>query len=162
MKIKEGDKLPSAELFYLDENNAAKRIATNSLSKDQKIIIFGVPGAFTKICSARHLPGYVKNFDDIKKKGVSKIVCISVNDPNVMKAWGETHNVGNKILMLGDPYCAFTKLIGAEIDRTERGLGTRSSRYTMLVENGIVIKIKEESDAGTCEISAAENFLKEI
>ena len=79
-----------------------------------------------------------------------------------MKAWGETHNVGNKILMLGDPYCAFTKLIGAEIDRTERGLGTRSSRYTMLVENGIVIKIKEESDAGTCEISAAENFLKEI
>ena len=73
MKIKEGDKLPSAELFYLDENNAAKRIATNSLSKDQQIIIFGVPGAFTKICSARHLPGYVKNFDDIKKKAYLKL-----------------------------------------------------------------------------------------
>ena len=79
-----------------------------------------------------------------------------------MKAWGEMHNVGNKIFMLGDPYCTFTKSIGAEIDRTTKGLGIRSSRYTMLVENGVATKIKEELDTGTCEISAAENFLKEI
>ena len=162
MKIKEGDKLPLAEFFYLDKDNAVKKIDTHSLFKDQKVIMFGVPGAFTKVCSARHLPSYVKNFGELKKKGVSKIICLSVNDPNVLKAWGEEHNVGDKILMLGDPYCTFTKLIGAEIDRTARGLGMRSSRYTMLVENGLVIKIKEESDAGMCEISAAENFLKEI
>jgi peroxiredoxin len=162
MKIKEGDKLPSAEFFYLDKDNAVQKIDTNSLFKDQRVIMFGVPGAFTKVCSTKHLPSYVKNFDEIKKKGVSKIICLSVNDPNVLKAWGEANNVDDKILMLGDPYCTFTKLIGAEIDRTARGLGMRSSRYTMLVENGLVIKIKEESDAGVCEISAAENFLKEI
>ena len=162
MKIKEGDKLPSAELYYLDEDSVVQKIDASSLFKNQKVIMFGVPGAFTKVCSARHLPGYVKNFDEAKKKGISKIVCLSVNDPNVMKAWGETHNVGDKILMLGDPYCIFTKLIGAEINRMEKGLGMRSSRYTMLVENSIATKIKEESDTGTCEISAAEHFLKEI
>ena len=162
MKIKEGDKLPSADFFYLDKNNTVEKIDTNSLFKDQKVIMFAVPGAFTKVCSAKHLPSYVKNFDEAKKKGISKIVCLSVNDPNVMKAWGEIHNVDDKILMIGDPYCNFTKSIGAEIDRTERGLGMRSSRYTMLIENGVAIKIKEESDTGTCEVTAAENFLKEI
>ena len=162
MKIKEGNKLPPAEFFYIDGDSVVQKINSNSLFKDQKVIIFGVPGAFTKVCSARHLPSYVKNYDEVKKKGISKIICISVNDPNVMKAWGETHNVGSKIFMLGDPYCIFTKLIGAEIDRIEKGLGMRSSRYTMLIDNGVVIKIRSESDAGTCEISAAENFLKEI
>ena len=162
MKIKEGDKLPSAELYYLDGDFVVQKIDTSFLFKNQKVIMFGVPGAFTKVCSAKHLPSYVKSYDEAKKKGISKIICLSVNDPNVMKSWGERHNVGNKILMLGDPYCIFTKLIGAEIDRTERGLGMRSSRYTMLVENGVATKIKAESDAGTCEISAAENFLKEI
>ena len=162
MKIKEGEKLPSAELFYLEKDGVIKKIESNSLFKDQKVIIFGVPGAFTKVCSARHLPGFVKNFDEVKKKGISKIVCLSVNDPNVMKAWGEIHNVGDKILMIADPYCNFTKSIGAEIDRTERGLGMRSSRYTMLVENEVIRKIKEEKDTGICEISAAESFIKDI
>ena len=162
MIIKEGDKLPPSEFYYLDANSAVQKIDSNTLFKDQKVIMFGVPGAFTKVCSARHLPSYVKNYDEAKKKGISKIVCVSVNDPNVMKAWGEIHNVENKIFMLGDPFCNFTKLIGAEIDRTVKGLGMRSSRYTMLIENGVATKIKAESDAGTCEISAAENFLKEI
>jgi peroxiredoxin len=162
MKIKEGEKLPTAEFFYLDESNTVKKIDTSTLFKDQKAIMFGLPGAFTKVCSAKHLPGYVKNFEEAKKKGITKIICLSVNDPNVMKAWGEAHNVKDKILMLGDPFCKFTKTIGAEIDRNEKGLGFRSLRYTMLVENGVVTKIKEESDTGSCEISAAENFLKEI
>ena len=162
MKIKEGEKLPAAEFFYLDDNNVVQKIDTNSLFKDGKIIMFGVPGAFTKVCSATHLPGYVKNFEEAKKKGVTKIICLSVNDPNVMQAWGEAHGVKGKILMLGDPFCKFTKSIGAEIDRNEKGLGMRSSRYTMLVEDRVVIKIKEESDPAVCEMSAAENFLKEI
>ena len=162
MKIKEGEKLPTAEFFYLDGNNVVQTIDTNTLLKGHKAIIFAVPGAFTKVCSAKHLPGYVKNFEEAKKKGVTKIICLSVNDPNVMHAWGEAHDVKDKILMLGDPFCKFTKSIGAEIDRNEKGLGMRSSRYTMLIEEGVVTRIKEEPDAGTCEISAAENFLKEI
>ncbi len=121
-----------------------------------------MPCDFTKVCSAKHLPGYVKNFEEAKKRGVTKIICLSVDDPNVMQAWGEAHDVKDKILMLGDPFCKFTKSIGAEIDRNEKGLGMRSSRYTMLIEEGVVTRIKEEPDAGTCEISAAENFLKEI
>ena len=162
MKIKEGEKLPVADFFYLDDNNAVQKIDTNSLFKDGKVIMFGVPGAFTKVCSATHLPGYVKNFEEAKKKGVTKIICVSVNDPNVMKAWGDNQNVGDKVFMAADPYCEFTKSIGADIDRTEKGLGIRSARYTMLIENNVIKVIKAEEDTAACEISAAENFIKEI
>ena len=162
MKIKEGERLPESEFFYLDDNNVVQTVDTSTLLKGHKAIMFAVPGAFTKVCSAKHLPGYVKNFEEAKKKGVTKIICLSVNDPNVMQAWGEAHDVKDKILMLGDPFCKFTKSIGAEIDRNEKGLGMRSSRYTMLIEEGVVTRIKEEPNAGICEISDAENFLKEI
>ena len=161
MKIKEGEKLPISELFYLD-NNGPQKIKSIELFQDQKAIVVGVPGAFTKVCSAKHLPGYVNYFEAAKKKGVTKIICISVNDPNVMKAWGDSQKVDGKVFMAADPYCKFTKSIGAEIDRTEKGLGIRSARYTMLVENNVIKKIKEEEDAGMCEISAAENFIKNI
>ena len=161
MKIKEGEKLPIADFFYLD-SSGTKKIKSSVLFNNQKTIVIGVPGAFTKVCSAKHLPGYVSNFEEAKKKGVTKIVCISVNDPNVMKAWGENQNVQDKIFMAADPFCKFTKLIGAEVDKSEKGLGVRSVRYTMLVENEIIKKIKEEDDTGVCEISAAENFIKDI
>ena len=162
MKIKIGEKLPSVNLFILDDNNIVQKINSNFIFKNQKAILIGVPGAFTKVCSAKHLPGYVNNFENAKKKGVTKIICISVNDPNVMKAWGENQNVGDKIFMAADPYCEFTKAIGAEIDRTERGLGIRSARYTMLVEDNVIKSIKAEEDTANCEISAAENFIKGI
>ena len=162
MKIKVGDKLPSSELFYLDQNNEVKKIDILSLCKNNKTIILGMPGAFTKTCSAIHLPGYIKNYDLASEKGVQKILCIAVNDPNVMKAWGESQNVGNKILMAGDPYLKFTKAIGAEVDKSVKGLGIRSNRYTMLVENELVKKVEEEKDTASCELSAAENFLKSI
>ena len=121
-----------------------------------------MPGAFTKTCSALHLPGYLKNYELALQKGISKIVCIAVNDPNVMKAWGVNQNVGNKILMAGDPYLKFTKAIGAEVDKSAKGLGIRSNRYTMLVENEVVKKVEEEKDTATCELSGAESFLKSI
>ena len=161
MKIKEGEKLPISDFFYLDSNGPQK-IKSFDLFQDQKAIVIGVPGAFTKVCSAKHLPGFVNNFETAKQKGVTKIICISVNDPNVMKAWGEAQKVEGKVFMAADPYCEFTKSIGAEIDRTAKGLGIRSGRYTMLVENNVIKKIKEEEDAGMCEISAAENFIKDI
>ena len=161
MKIKEGDKIPSIDFFYLDESGPRK-VKSTELLNNHKAIIIGVPGAFTKVCSAKHLPGYVNNFEQAQKKGITKIICVSVNDPSVMKAWGENQNVGNKIFMAADPYCEFTKSIGTEIDRTENGLGMRSARYTMLVENNVIKIIKLEEDTGHCEISAAENFIKEI
>ena len=161
MKIKEGEKLPESEFFYLDSNGLQK-IKSNDLFEDHKTILIGVTGAFTKVCSDQHLPGYVKNFEVAKQKGVTKIICISVNDPNVMKAWGESQKTDNKIFMAADPYCNFTKSIGAEIDRTDKGLGMRSARYTMLIQNNIVKLIKEEEDTGICEISSAENFIKNI
>ncbi len=161
MIIKIGDKLPKSELFYLDQNNDVKKIDILDLCKD-KTIILGMPGAFTKTCSALHLPGFIKNYEIATKKGISKIICIAVNDPNVMKAWGENQNVGNKIFMAGDPFLEFTKAIGAEVDKSEKGLGIRSNRYTMLVENGEVKKVEEEKETATCKLSAAENFLKSI
>ena len=161
MRLKEGNKLPSSELFYLDQNNDVKKIDIIDLCKN-KTIILGMPGAFTKTCSALHLPGYIKNFELALKKGISKIICIAVNDPNVMKAWGEKQNIGSKIFMAGDPFLKFTKAIGAEVDKSEKGLGIRSNRYTMLVDNGEVKKIEEEEETATCELSAAENFLKAI
>ena len=162
MKIKEGEKIPNSEFYYLDESGAPKKISTSELFDKNKTIVIGVPGAFTKVCSAKHLPGYVNNFAVAKKKGITKIICVSVNDPNVMKAWGDSQKVEDKIFMAADPYCEFTKSIGAEIDRTERGLGLRSSRYTMLVEDNVIKIIKAEKETASCEISAAENFIKGI
>tara|TARA_B100000519_G_C14209840_1_gene422116 strand:- start:377 stop:865 length:489 start_codon:yes stop_codon:yes gene_type:complete len=162
MKIKVGDKLPVSEFFYLNQKNEVKKINTSDIFKNQKIVLLGMPGAFTKTCSAIHLPGFVKNYDTAKKKGVSKIVCVAVNDPNVMKAWGENQGVGDKIFMIADPFLKFTKAIGAEVDKSEKGLGIRSNRYTMLVENEIIKKFEAEKETATCELSAAENFLKAI
>ena len=162
MKIKVGDKLPVSEFFYLNQKNEVKKISTSDIFKNQKIVLLGMPGAFTKTCSAIHLPGFVKNYDIAIKKGVSKIVCVAVNDPNVMKAWGENQGVGDKIFMIADPFLKFTKAIGAEVDKSEKGLGIRSNRYTMLVENEIIKKFEAEKETATCELSAAENFLKAI
>ena len=162
MKIKVGEKLPNSELFYLDQNNDVQKVDILDLCKDNKTIILGMPGAFTKTCSAIHLPSFVKNFDLALKKGITKIICIAVNDPNVMKAWGENQNAGSKIFMAGDPFLNFTKSIGAEVDKSKKGLGVRSNRYTMLIENKVLKKIEEEKDTATCELSGAESFLKSI
>ena len=160
MKIKKGDKLPDAKVFILEKD--PKEVSIKKIVGNEKVILFGLPGAFTPTCSAKHLPGFIIAIDQLKEKGIKKVVCISVNDPFVMDAWGKTHNVQDKILMVGDSKGDFTKNIGAELNLTNRGLGVRSSRYTMLVEKGSVLKISEEEVAGKCEVTAAENFLKEI
>jgi peroxiredoxin len=162
MMIKEGEKIPSTDFFYIDKSGIVQKITSTELLAKQKAILIGVPGAFTKVCSAQHLPGYVNYFEEAKKKGITKILCVSVNDPNVMKAWGENKNVEDKIFMAADPYCKFTKAIGAEIDKTEKGLGIRSARYTMLIEDNIIRKIKVEEDTALCQVSAAENFIKSV
>ena len=159
MKIKENEPIPNSEVFILEDGEPVKKNIENFL-KNKKTVIFGLPGAYTSVCSAKHLPGYVKNSEKYKQKGVDQIICMSVNDPFVMNAWGKENNVGDKIIMMGDPFLNFTKAIGAEVDKSARGLGIRSNRYTMLVDNLKIIKIQEEKDTGSCEISAAENFLQ--
>ena len=160
MKIKKGDKLPDAKVFILDKD--PQEVSIKQIIGDEKVILFGLPGAFTPTCSSKHLPGFIKATNELKTKDIKKVICISVNDPFVMDAWGKMHNVENKILMIGDSNAVFTKNIGAELDLNKRGLGIRSIRYTMLIEKGSVVKISEEEIAGKCEITAAENFLKEI
>ena len=159
MKIKENDKIPNSEIFVLKNGEPTKKNIEEFL-KNKKVIIFGLPGAYTSVCSTKHLPGYVNMHQKYKDKGIDHIICMSVNDPFVMNAWGKENNVEDKIIMMGDPFLNFTKAIGAEVDKSGRGLGVRSNRYTMFIEDMKIVKMQEEKDTGSCEISAAENFLE--
>ena len=159
MNVRENDQIPNVDFFVMENGEPIKK-NTQVLLKNKKVVIFGLPGAYTSVCSAKHLPGYVNMFDQYKEKGIDYIICISVNDPFVMNAWGKEHNVGDKILMIGDPFLNFTKAIGADVDKSARGLGIRSNRYSMLVDNLKIVKLQEEKDTGSCEVSAAENFIK--
>jgi len=159
MNIKENEQIPNSEIFILEDGEPIKKNIEEIL-KNKKVVLFGLPGAYTSVCSAKHLPGYVNMYEEYKKKGIDKIICISVNDPFVMNAWGKENNVGEKVLMMGDPFLNFTKAIGADVDKSGRGLGVRSNRYTMLIDNLKVVKLQEEKDTGSCEVSAAKNFFE--
>ena len=161
MNIKENDQIPNSEVFVLEEGEPIKKNIEDIL-KNKKVVIFGLPGAYTSVCSAKHLPGYVNMYEKYKNKGIDQIICISVNDPFVMNAWGKENNVDKKILMMGDPFLNFTKAIGADVDKSARGLGVRSNRYTMLIEDNKILQLQEEKETGMCQISAAENFLNLI
>ena len=161
MIIKVNQNIPNVEIYTLNGEEPEIKYITN-LFAGKKVLLLGLPGAFTSVCSSKHLPGYLLNLNKFKSKGVDLLACIAVNDPFVMNAWGKENKVGNEILMLGDPFLAFTKNIGAEVDKSNRGLGMRSSRYTMLIDDNKIINIQEEKETSTCEISSAENFLKLI
>ena len=161
MRLKIKDNIPDVEVFQLINKEPVKN-RIKKMFKEKKSILLGMPGAFTSVCSSKHLPGYLNNIDQFKSKGIDLIACIAVNDPFVMNAWGKKQNVHENILMLGDPFLTFTKSIGAEVDKSGRGLGIRSNRYTMLIEDNKILQIQEEKETGLCEISAAENFLNLI
>lgn len=155
--IKIGDKLPSADLF---EDSPANKINIADLSANKKIVIFGVPGAFTPGCSKTHLPGYIENADSIKSsQGVSEIVCVSVNDPFVMSAWGKEHSAGGKVRMLADPAGNFAKALDLTIDLPPLG-GVRAKRFSMVVENGQVKELNVEPDGTGLSCSLANNIGK--
>ena len=156
--IEIGKKLPSASLFKLGEKGIDELDSLEYVS-GKKVVLVGVPGAFTPTCSLKQMPGFVEKADEILSKNVDEIICVSVTNPFVMNAWGKENNVGDKIIMMGDPFLNFTKDIGADVDKSGRGLGIRSNRYTMYVEDMKVVRLQEEKDTGSCEISAAENFL---
>ena len=159
MKLKIKDQIPDIEIFHLIDGEPQTSKIRDILGNG-KVILFGLPGAFTSTCSKLHLPGYVGNADKIKSKGIEKIFCLSVNDPFVMNAWGEANNAGGKITMLSDPYLLFTKAIGAEVDRNSKGMGIRSNRYAMVIENLEVINIQVEKETKQCGLSSAEGVLE--
>ena len=158
MKLKIKDQIPDIEIFHLAGDEPQTSKIRDILGKG-KVVLFGLPGAFTSTCSKLHLPGYVVNADKIKAKGVDNIFCLSVNDPFVMNAWGEANNAAGKITMLSDPYLLFTKAIGAEVDRNSKGMGIRSNRYVMVIENLEVINVQVEKETKQCGLSSAEGVI---
>jgi glutaredoxin/glutathione-dependent peroxiredoxin len=157
MAIQQGDKVPAATLKIMGEKGP-QDISTGALFDGKKVVLFAVPGAFTPGCSLTHLPGYVVNADKIKAKGVDSIVCMSVNDAFVMAAWGKAQNA-DEILMVGDGNAEFTKALGLEMDASGYGMGTRSQRFAMIVDNGVVSHLAVEP-AGGVDVSAAEKMLE--
>jgi glutaredoxin/glutathione-dependent peroxiredoxin len=160
MTIQVGDRLPSATLTTMTAEGP-KPLTTSELCEGKKVVLFAVPGAFTPTCSVQHLPGYVDNAQSLKDKGVDTVACVSVNDPFVMGAWGEDREVGEDLMMLSDGNGDFTAAIGLEMDGSGFGLGTRSQRYAMIIDDGIVSTLNVESGPGL-DVSSAETILSEL
>ncbi len=159
MAISEGDNLPEATMHMIKEGRPTP-VTTDELFGGKKVVLFAVPGAYTPTCSQAHLPGYVVQADAIKDKGVDSIVCLSVNDAFVMDSWGTDKNA-EALMMIGDGNGDFTKAVGLEMDGSGFGLGTRSQRYAMIVEDGTVTKLAVE-EPGQFEVSKAEAILEAL
>jgi peroxiredoxin len=157
MTIKVGDKVPTVTLMHMTDKGPAP-ISTADIFGGKKVVLFALPGAFTPTCSARHLPGYLEHAADFKKKGVQEIACLSVNDAFVMNAWGKDQNAAGKVHMLADGNGEFTKGVGLELDATKFGMGHRSQRYAMVVDD-MVVKVLEVEQGGDFKVSAAEHIL---
>jgi peroxiredoxin len=160
MSIKTGDRLPQAE-FNTMTADGQQKLATDVIFSGRKVVLFAVPGAFTPTCSMNHLPGFVAACEAIKAKGVDTIACTSVNDVHVMNAWAKHAGADGKILMLADGNAAFAKAVGLEKDLAVAGMGLRSSRYSMIVDNGVVTKLNVEEKSGV-NVSGAETILEQL
>ncbi len=168
MTIKAGDPLPEGKLTEATEFDTVagcplnpQDISVTEAAKGKKIVIFGVPGAYTPTCSAKHVPGFVANHEKLKAKGVDEIWCVAVNDAFVMGAWGREQKAAGKVRMLGDGSAEYTKKLGLELDLNARGLGLRMQRFAMIVQNGIVKDIAVEAP-GKFEVSSAEAILAKL
>jgi peroxiredoxin len=161
MTIKVGDRLPTAT-FTVMTSDGPKPKTTDEVFKGKKVVLFAVPGAFTPTCHKNHLPGFLQNADAIKAKGVSAIAVTGVNDVFVMDAWKKATGADNKIEFLADGSADFAKALGLTADLISRGLGVRSQRYSMLVEDGVVKKLNVEDAPGKADVSGAENLLKQL
>jgi glutaredoxin/glutathione-dependent peroxiredoxin len=167
MTIKVGDTLPAGTLseFIEVEGNGCtigpNEFKVGDLTKGRKVVIFGLPGAFTPTCSAKHVPGYVQNRDQLKAKGIDDVLCLSVNDAFVMGAWARDQKSDGKVRMMGDGSGAYTKALGLEFDLTAKGLGIRCQRFSMLVDNGVVKTLNIEAP-GKFEVSDATTMLRQL
>ena len=160
MPVKQGDKVPSAT-FKVMTGDGPKDMTTDQLFGGKTVAFFAVPGAFTPTCSAKHLPGFVKNAAALKAKGVDTIACTAANDVFVMAAWGKDQNCAGKVEMLADGSADFAKAMGLQLDLNARGMGTRSQRYSMLVKDGTIAKLNVE-EPGAFEVSSAEHMLSQL
>jgi peroxiredoxin len=167
MTIKIGDRLPEGTLSeFIEVETAGCSLGPNTfnvkdLTKGKKIAIFGLPGAYTPTCSAKHVPGYIENAAKLKAKGIDEIWCISVNDAFVMGAWGRDQKATGTVRMMADGSGTFAKALGLEFDLTAKGMGVRSQRYSMLVDDGVVKQLNVEQ-AGKFEVSNAETLLSQL
>jgi peroxiredoxin len=160
MTIKVGDTVASATLMQM-KDGGPKPVSTDELFKGRKVALFALPGAFTPTCSAKHVPGFVKQAAALKAKGIDAIACVSVNDAFVMGAWGESQGTGDTVMMLADGNGDFTRALGLEMDATKFGMGKRSQRYSMVVDNGVV-KVLNVEAPGAFEVSSADHMLSQI
>ena len=160
MSIKVGDRLPEAT-FTTMTVDGPKPLTTTEVFGGRKVVLFSVPGAFTPTCSKQHLPGYVKQADDLKAKGVGSIVCLAVNDVFVMDAWAKSQGADGKVLMLADGNADFTKKIGLELDASKHGMGTRSQRFSLIAEDGVVTTLNIEAP-GKFEVSSCEATARQL
>jgi peroxiredoxin len=160
MTIKVGDKIPSVKLRHMTAEGP-KEITTDDIFKGKKVVLFAVPGAFTPTCSAKHLPGFVEKAAQIKAKGVDTIACIAVNDAFVMGAWGKAQSADGKIQMLADGNGDFARAVDLEMDGSGFGLGKRSKRYAMIVQDGVVKTLNVENP-GAFEVSSADAILQAL
>ena len=160
MAIKVGDRLPQATFMTPTEDGPAP-LTTDDVFAGKRVALFAVPGAFTPTCSAKHLPGFKDKAGDLKAKGVDAIACVSVNDVFVMKAWGKDQGVTNEVMMLADGNGDFTKAVGLEMDGKNYGMGTRSQRYSLVVNDGVVEQVNVE-EPGQFEVSSADYLLAHL
>ncbi|KAI9191054.1 hypothetical protein LWI28_009497 [Acer negundo] len=156
-----GDSLPDGTLAYFDEQDQLQNVSIHSLAAGKKIVLFGVPGAFTPTCSTKHVPGFVEKADELKSKGVSEILCLSVNDSFVMKAWAKTYPENKHVKFLADGSGTYTHALGLEQDLSEKGLGTRSRRFSLLVED-LKVKAANLESGGAFTVSSADDILKAL
>ena len=161
MTINVGDRIPLVTLKQLT-SEGVKEFTTDEIFRGKRIVLIAVPGAFTPACSQRHLPGYVDKAADIKAKGIDEIACVAVNDAFVMGAWGRDQKAEEKVRMLADGSGDFTRALGLELDLSKGGLGVRSKRYSMLVDDGVVKSLNVEQQPGQVDISGAEAMLKAL
>ena len=160
MTIKVGDRIPSATLMQM-KDGGPKPVKTDELFAGKKVVVFALPGAFTPTCSAKHLPGFIQNADAIRQKGVDAIACVSVNDAFVMGAWGEQQHAGDKVMMLADGNGDFTRALGLEFDASRFGMGSRSQRFSLVVNDGVVNALNVE-EPGAFSVSSAEHVLNQL
>jgi peroxiredoxin len=160
MTIKVGDRIPDVTVYVMSDQGP-QAVKTGEFFKGKKVALFALPGAFTPTCSAKHLPGFLDKHGELAAKGIDKVACLSVNDAFVMGAWGKQQNAGDKVEMLADGSGEFTKAIGMEFDLSARGLGVRSQRYSMLVDDGVVKTLNLEKP-GAFEVSDASTLLGQL
>ena len=160
MTIEVGQKVPSTKIKQKTQEGV-KDVSTDEYFAGKKVVVFGLPGAFTPTCSAKHLPGFIEKHPELKAKGVDRVACLSVNDAFVMDAWGKAQGAEGKVDMLADGNGDFTRALGLEMDATGYGMGKRSRRYAMVVDNGVVKSIAVEQP-GQFEVSSAESVLKRL